>query len=221
METALKYSAVTLNHNLMEQKIIINIGRQFGSGGKRVAEALSRKLGIPVYDNEIITEAATQSGFSPELFKRSDEKKSAFSIGGIFGSNRYGSYTTNVLSDSELFKIQSDVIRDIASKGSAIFVGRACDYVLREMDCCIDVFLTAPLEERKKLVSEREGITIEEAESMISKREKARQDFYNFFTFGNWGVASNYDLCIDTTLIGVEQTADLIIDFGKKRGLIR
>ena len=150
---------------------IINIGRQFGSGGRRIAAALGVRLGIPVYDNELLVEAAQKSGFSKDLFEMRDEHKSNFTLSNLFGSiNRYGS-ADSFLNDNRLFKIQSDVILELAQQGPAIFVGRASDYVLREMEC-LDVFITAPLEIRKKDVAEREGISLEEAESMIAKRAK-------------------------------------------------
>ncbi|MBO4757181.1 MAG: cytidylate kinase-like family protein [Bacteroidales bacterium] len=199
---------------------IINIGRQFGSGGRRVAAALGIRLDIPVYDNELIAEAAQKSGFSKDLFMQRDEHKSNFTLSNLFGSiNRYGS-AESFLNDNRLFKIQSDVILELAQQGPAIFVGRASDYVLREMDC-LDVFITAPLEVRIKDVAEREGISLEEAESMIAKRDRDRESYYNYLTFGNWGVASNYDLCIDSSILGIEGTADFIVDFGRKCGLIK
>jgi len=199
---------------------IINIGRQFGSGGRRVAAALGVRLDIPVYDNELIAEAAQKSGFSKDLFMQRDEHKSNFTLSNLFGSiNRYGS-AESFLNDNRLFKIQSDVILELAQQGPAIFVGRASDYVLREMDC-LDVFITAPLEVRIKDVAEREGISLEEAESMIAKRDRDRESYYNYLTFGNWGVASNYDLCIDSSILGIEGTADFIVDFGRKCGLIK
>ena len=199
---------------------IINIGRQFGSGGRRVAAALGVRLDIPVYDNELIAEAAQKSGFSKDLFLQRDEHKSNFTLSTLFGSiNRYGS-AESFLNDNRLFKIQSDVILELAQQGPAVFVGRASDYVLREMDC-LDVFITAPLEIRIKDVAEREGISLDEAESMIAKRDRDREAYYNYLTFGNWGVASNYDLCIDSSILGIEGTADFIVDFGRKSGLIR
>ncbi len=199
---------------------IINIGRQFGSGGRRVAAALGVRLDIPVYDNELIAEAAQKSGFSKDLFLQRDEHKSNFTLSNLFGSiNRYGS-AESFLNDNRLFKIQSDVILELAQQGPAVFVGRASDYVLREMDC-LDVFITAPLEIRIKDVAEREGISMDEAESMIAKRDRDREAYYNYLTFGNWGVASNYDLCIDSSILGIEGTADFIVDFGRKSGLIR
>lgn len=205
----------------MEKRILINVGRQFGSGGKSIALALGEKLGIPVYDNELIEKAAEDSGFSPDLFKKSDERKHLISIGSIFSFNRFGNSThSSGITESDLFNIQSETIRGIASKGSAIFVGRVSDYVLRDFEC-LDVFITAPLEDRIVRIMERRGLNREEAGKEIRRHDKARKEYYDFFSFGdNWGVASNYDLCVDSSLLGIEATADYIIEFGRKAGLI-
>lgn len=201
-----------------EQNTIINIGRQFGSGGKLVALKISEILGIPVYDNELISRAADESGFSKELFERSDEKRSIFNISSFFDTGRFGG-ARNYVGDNELFKIQSEVIRNLAAKGSAIFVGRCSNYILRDLKC-LDVFVTAPSEDRVKRVSERLNISPEEARSRTSRQDRTRETYYNFFTFGNWGAASDYDLCIDSSILGIDGTAGFIIDFGKKAELI-
>lgn len=200
----------------MEKKIIINIGRQYGGGGLGVAYELGRKLNLPVYDKELIRKAAQDSGFSAELFEKSDEKKRLFSLSSIF-SSRF-SETENYMSDRGLFKMQSETIRKIAEQGSAIIVGRCSDYILRDMDCTFNVFLTSPLDIRAERISERCGISKKEAESVIEDKEKARAEYYNYYTFGDWGVASTYDLCIDSSLLGIEGTADFIIDLLKKAG---
>ena len=200
----------------MEKHILITVGRQFGSGGKPVGDALSEKLGIPVYDNELITEAAKQSGYSPEFFIRSDEKKHSFFLANLFGVN---SYSRNMLGDAELFRIQSKTIRHLASQGGAIFVGRASDYVLRDLKP-LNVFISATMESRIKFVCERDGVTPDEAVDIIDKRDRDRARYYNFFTQRNWGAASNYDLCINRSALGTQKTADLIIEFGKLIGKI-
>lgn len=204
----------------MDKKIIINIGRQFGGGGLAVASELGRKLCIPVYDRELIQKAAQDSGFSAELFEQSDEKRRIFSLTAVF-SSIYSPPAENYVSDKGLFKIQCSTIRKIAEKGSAIIVGRCSDYVLRDMDCILNVFLTSPLPERVKRICERHGICEEEAESLILRKDKAREEYYNYYTFGNWGVASTYDLCIDSSKLGIEGTADFIIDFAKRSGLLQ
>lgn len=198
--------------------IIINVGRQFGSGGYLVARSLGDKLGIPVYDRELISEAARRSGFSAELFASKDEKRSLFGMSGFIGTGR-ASFSGNYVNDDSIFKIQSDVIRMIADNGPAIFIGRCADYILRELGC-IDVFITAPDEVRVKRISERLGILADEAESLMKKKDSGRESYYNYFTFGHWGVASNYDLCIDSSILGIEGTADFIIEFGRRSGKI-
>lgn len=198
--------------------IIINIGRQFGSGGYLVAKALGEKLGIPVYDKEIIAESARRSGFSQELFARKDEKRNLFGMSGFIGTG-IASFTGNYVNDDSAFRIQGDVIRSIAENGPAIFMGRCADYILRDMNC-LDVFITAPDEDRIGRISGRLGISADEAESMMSREDSRRETYYNYFTFGHWGVASNYDLCIDSSILGIEGTADMIIGFGRRAGKI-
>lgn len=215
MVTTRRFLAVSYKQKSMK-KIIITIGRQFGGGGKVVADVLGKKLGIPVYDSELIAKAAQDSGFSAELFEQSDERRRFFSLSTIF-ANTY-SDTENYMSDKGLFKMQSDTIRKIAEQGSAIIVGRCSDYILRDMDCVIDVFLTSPAEERARRVSERAGISLEKAMDIIEKKDKDRAEYYNYYTFGNWGVASTYDLCLDSSILGIEGTADFIIDFARKAG---
>lgn len=204
-----------MKHN----NLIINVGRQFGSGGKLVALELSKKLGIPVYDQELIAKAAEESGFSKDLFAKSDEKRNLMALSSfIVDVGRFGS-ADNYMSDNQLFVIQSKVIRSIAEKGSAIFIGRCSDYILRDLPC-LDVFITAPEEVRLKRIASRMNISAEQAESMMRKKDRTRETYYNYFTFGNWGVASNYDLCIDSSILGIDGTADMIIDFCRRSGLL-
>ena len=197
------------------KQIIITIGRQFGSGGLLVAKEIGARLGIPVYDNELIMKAAQDSGFDVEFFMRSDEKKSIFSLSALFSSG-----TDNCMSDSGLFNMQCETIRRIAEQGPAVIVGRCADYVLREDENIISVFLTSPLEARVERVMQRDGLSYEEAMEKIEKKDRSREDYYNYFTFGNWGVASTYNLCIDSSILGIEGTADYIIEFVKKSGRV-
>lgn len=183
----------------MGTKKTITVGRQFGSGGLAVAKALGEKLGLPVYDGELIEEAARESGIGAGHFSRNDEKRNYWNFGGG-------------ISDAQLFTLQSEAIRNLAAKGPAIFVGRAADYVLRDMDC-VDVFISAPMEKRVAEIAHREGLSEKEATRKIEKVDRQRSDFYNFFTFTQWGVASNYDLCIDASILGIEGTADLICHY--------
>lgn len=197
----------------MEKPLIINLGRQFGSGGKSVAIEIGRQLGIPVYDNELISKAAETSGFSSDLFEKRDEKHNVLSF--LFSSDRWGQ-SKDYLSEGELFSIQSRVIEDIAEHESAVIIGRCSDYILRDRSYTLDVFITSPLEDRIRRVSERMNLTPEKAEEMIRTNDRKRETYYNYFTFGNWGVASNYDLCIDSSILGIEKTAGFIVDFAEK-----
>lgn len=204
---------------MKDNELIINVGRQFGSGGRLVALALGRKLGIPVYDQELIAKAAEQSGFSKELFANSDEKRNLLALSSfIVDVGRFGS-ADNYMSDNQLFVIQSNVIRSLADKGPAIFIGRCSDYILRDRKC-LDVFVTATDEVRIKRIAERMNITPEQADSLMRKKDRTRETYYKYYTFGNWGVASNYDLCVDSSVLGIEGTADMIIDFCRRAGLL-
>ena len=199
----------------MEKKLIINIGRQYGSHSRDIARELGRLLDIPVYDNELISKAAQQSGFSESLFTKRDEKRRFWKVGNIFGGE-----ANPGLNDGEIFKLQCDAIRKIASEGSAIFIGRASNYALRDLDCCLNVFICAPMSVRKEHIAAFMGISLDEAEEFIFKSDRRRAEYYNFFTDGHWGKSSDYHLCVDSSKLGVEKTAALIIEYGRMAGLI-
>lgn len=198
---------------------IINIGRSFGSGGGKVAVAVGTRLGIPVYDNALISQVAEESGYSKGLFEKGEEKRSLFSMSSFFSSGRLSYSDSGYVNDNVLFKIQSEVIRNIAEKGDAIIIGRCSDYILRDLPC-LDVFVCAPMEFRIKRLMENEGLDADEAEALMRRKDRTRETYYNYYTFGAWGVASNYDLCVDSSILGIEGTADFIIDFGRRAGRI-
>lgn len=203
----------------MEKHFIINIGRQFGSGGKDIAVELGEMLGVKVYDNKLIVAAAEQSGLSSTLFENNDETTDFLHIGNMFGGNRF--YSTKAFNSNTLFQIQSETIRKIAEGESAIFVGRASDYVLRDMDCCLDVFVSANIEDRILRIARRNGISEKEAESLMIKKDKSRKQFYDFVTMGDhWGVASNYDLCINSSRSGIKDSAAFILEYGRALNII-
>ena len=181
----------------MEKKIIINIGRQFGSGGKAVADRLGEILGIPVYDNELLAKAAQDFGFTEELFKDRDEKKRTLTLSSIFSSSLFGG-GTYLTDDSALFSMQAQTIRNIAEKGSAVIVGRAADYILRDLDCCLDVFLTSPLSVRAQRVSKRTGMSEEDAMDFIEKKEKERESFSTTASLSETGAWHRHTTCVWT-----------------------
>ena len=200
---------------------IINVGRSFGSGGGFVAKAIGRKLGIPVYDNELISKAAEESGYSKSVFEGGEKRRSLFSMSSFFASGRLPFVeSSGYVNDDMLFKIQSEVIRSIAEKGDAIIVGRCADYILRDLDC-LDVFICAPMDYRIKRLMKNEGLEEDEAEELMRRKDRTREAYYNFYTFGAWGRADNYDLCVDSSILGIEGTADFIIDFGRRSGKIK
>lgn len=192
--------------------LIINIGRQFGSGGKGVAIEIGRILGIPVYDNELISKAAASSGFSSDLFAEKDENRDKFAFSSLFSTSYWSS---NFLDEAALFKIQSKTIEEIAENESAVIIGRCADYILRDRGCTLDVFITSPMENRIERVAERMNLSKEKAKEKILKQDRKRETYYNYFTFGHWGTASNYDLCIDSSILGVKQTAEFIVEYAK------
>lgn len=196
---------------------VINIGRQFGSGGKAVAMETGHLLGFDVYDNELIIKAAEKSGISPELLSKNDEKRKFF--GFSLPSNGF-TMSDSYIDGGALFKIQSRVIEEIAESGPAVIIGRCSDYILRDRGKTLDVFITAPMPYRVKRVCARLGIDPEKAVEFIDRQDRKRETYYNYFTFGNWGMASNYDLCIDSSILGTEGTAELIIDFAHKSGIL-
>jgi len=202
----------------MDDTILITIGRQIGSGGLQVAKLVAAELGIDVYDKNLLMLTAKESGLAPEVFDASDEKPGALGrfarLLGIRGSVYSDSQMfseRSVMSEDELFSLQSGMIREIAAKGSGVFVGRAADYVLREHPRMMSVFITADLQDRISRVAERRGISDVEAERFIAEAERKRSNYYNYYTFKKWGDSASYDICLNSSLLGIEATAALIV----------
>ncbi|WP_454891306.1 cytidylate kinase-like family protein [Alloprevotella tannerae] len=161
---------------------VITIGRQLGSGGRRIGHLLAEKLGIKYFDREILTIAAHESGYDEAIFARKDEKKGFIShawhsLSPIIGA---GDYYVNQLSDEKLFKLQSDAIRKAAAKESCLFIGRAADYVLRDHAQLISIFISADLEERVRCICQRRNMTEKQARRLLESVDNKRADFYNF-----------------------------------------
>lgn len=124
---------------------------------------------------------------------------------------------SNCLSNDALFKIQSDVIRKLAEEKSCLFVGRCADYILRDNPRCVNVFISASLEDRIERVMSRRHITREDAEALIEKVDKKRASYYNYYSYNTWGAAATYHLCIDSSVLGVEGTVEFIKSFAIQR----
>lgn len=176
--------------------MIINIGRELAAGGRQTGKRLAEELGYRYFDKEIVIEAGRRSGISAEAFERADEN-----------CNRF---LTGLLSfDRQLFELQSEVILELASGGDCIFVGRCADYILREKEC-LNVFLRAEQGDRIARLMAGEGIGEDAARDLIRQTDEHRQRYYNFYTGKRWGDSRSYDLCINTSLWGVEGTVELI-----------
>jgi hypothetical protein len=206
----------------MDEKFIINLGRQFASGGKDIAVRLSQILGVKVYDRELITEAAHESGVGREFFERSDEKSlwlKFFGFNGgtkvsvpLYGNAEYG----NFINQDELFKLQSDVIRQIAARESCIFVGRCADYILRDNPRAVDVFVSADRQARIARICKNLNLSESKAEALMEQTDRERSNYYNYYTFKTWGAAASYDLCVNSTRLGIDATAEYIACFVRK-----
>ncbi len=197
------------------EPFIINIGRSLGSSGRAIGHILAKEFDIAYYDREILNLAAKESGFCPEVFERSDEKNRFLrTLGNIIPFFGGGStYYNNELSNENLFRLQSEAIRKAAADHSCIFIGRCADYVLRDFPRCVNVFITADMTDRISSVVKRNGCTENEARSIIERGDKERADFYNFYSSGTWGAASTYHLCINSSVLGIDRTAEYIKQF--------
>lgn len=205
-----------------KRHFIINVGRQLGSGGRMIGERLAKDFDIKFYDKELLDLAAQESGFNKRFFERNDEHKGFMklltsSFGPIFGSSEP---YTNQLSDESLFKFQSDAIRKAAEQASCVFVGRCADYILRDNPHCINIFITADLDDRVRRISQSLNLTAEDAEKYIINGDEKRASYYNYYSAKTWGSASSYHLCINSSVLGIEDTTEFIKAFvTRKLGL--
>ena len=204
----------------MESKrIIINVGRQLGSGGRIIARMLAEDFNCKMYDKEILNLATKESGFSKEFFEQNDEQKgfvrSLFHLHLPYISDT--NFYHNKFSQDSLFQFQSDAIHKAAEESSCVFVGRCADYVLRDVKEAVSIFITANLEERIKQVSKRHLCDEETAEKLINSIENERSSYYNYYTGKKWGHSTSYDICVNSSILGIEGTEQLLVDYIKKR----
>ncbi|MDD6058597.1 MAG: cytidylate kinase-like family protein [Clostridiales bacterium] len=197
---------------------IYTIGREFGSGGKDVGEALSKRLGIRLYDKELLQQAAKDSGFCEEIFENHDERPTnSFLYSLVMDTYSANAYSTTPFLDMPLnhkvFLAQFDTIKKIAAQESCVIVGRCADYALSDNRDCINIFVHSPLEQRIKAVSVRNNITENKARDMIQKQDKQRSSYYNYYTSKKWGDASSYHLTLDSSKLGIEGCVDVILKY--------
>lgn len=204
---------------------VITVGRQFGSGGRELAQALAQALEIDYYDKELLVKAANHSGIAHEFFENNDEKFPSF-LHGLFsftmGVTPMCYYTGGgSITDDSLYKSVSDFILAESQKNSFVVVGRTADYILRDHPRVVNIFLHAPMEECVKRITARaDALTPEKAAALAKRTNRWRADYYNFFTDKEWGNASSYDLTIDTSLMPMDKIVDLVISYLKLRGII-
>ncbi len=199
--------------------IIINIGRQVGSGGHIIAKQLAADFGCTLYDKELLNLAAKESGFSEKFFEENDEQRGFIQT--LFGMHAPlisdNNFYNNKFSQDGLFQFQSEAITKAADKGSCVFVGRAADYVLRTYPNVVNIFITANMKDRIKLVCQRLGCDEKDAKKLIIDKESERASYYNYYTGKKWGHSSSYDLCINSSYMGLEKTAKFIGDYIRMR----
>lgn len=196
------------------KKTIITIGREFGSGGREIGQKLSEALGIEFYDKELLEHTAKDSGLCEEILKHHDEKRTASFLYSLvldpYNAGYAGSPYADMPIDQKVFLAQYDTIKKLAEKGSGIFVGRCADYVLSDNPNVLSVFIHADNDFKVKRIMERYELSERKAEDLISRKNKQRSTFYNYYTSKKWGNAKSYDLCIDSSIFGIDGTVELI-----------
>lgn len=187
--------------------MLICIAREFGSGGHEIGKKLAKELGYSFYDQELVSEAVKRSNISSAALENADEKRENPWLHSIF----YDTANRNlqgVTANEAMFRMQSSVILDAAKKGNCIFVGRCADDILRKSGVkCLSLFITAPFHDRVERKMQLTGMDEKEVTALIRKTDKQRKSYYNFYTGGNWGKPYNYDFCINSSGLGIEQTA--------------
>ena len=201
--------------------MVITVGRQYGSGGREIGTALANRFGIAYYDDLLLKKAAEESGLCEELFHSFDERPKSFlySIALDPYSFSMSHITSKGSIEQQVYLATYETIQKLADQGPCVLIGRCADYALKDRSDVINLFITAPLESRIKRVAMRNSITEEEARERIRKRDKDRAAYYNFYSAKEWGDAKSYDLCIDSSLLGIAGTVDLLADLLKRKGL--
>ncbi|MCI8385985.1 MAG: cytidylate kinase-like family protein [Acutalibacter sp.] len=195
---------------------VITISRQFGSGGHEVGERLARELNVPFYDKALIAMAAKQSGLSEEVFANADEKAtSSLLYSMVMGSYSFGARVPGINEmpiNDKLFIIQSDIIKKAAAEGPCVVIGRCADYILREHENCLNVFIHANKEDRIRRSIAKKDCEERKASDFVTKKDKQRANYYNFYSNKRWDDLQNYDITIDTSRFSIDQAVGMLID---------
>lgn len=194
----------------MDLNMIITIGRQYGSGGREIGEKLAKRMNVPYYDKELLTEAARESGLSEELFLQSDEKPTNSLLYALAMGN---SYANRPPLNHTIFMAQFETIKKIAQNGPCVIVGRCADYSLRHMKNMVSVFVHASMEYRMERAINQYHVPEKQVKGVLARTDKQRASYYNFYTDQNWSDVRNYDLALDSSKIGVEGAVDVILEY--------
>lgn len=190
-------------------KRIITISREFGSGGRFVGEEVAKKLGVAYYDKDIIGQIAKQSGFAPEYIKENAElspKK------GLFAYAFSGRDITGKSVEDMVYEAQRKVILEIAEKESCVIIGRNADFILRDRNDVLNVFIHGDMPEKTQRIIGLYHVKEKEAVKMMADTDKRRMTNYNFYTDQKWGKASNYTLCLNSSQLGYDRCEKIIME---------
>ena len=205
----------------MSKKIIITIARQYGSGGREIGEKVAKILGLPLYDRELIADAAAKGNLNEEIIKKADESSANSLLYTLaMGSNVLGTtmhFGYKMPLNDKLFILQSEAIKEYASEGSCVVIGRCADYVLRDEPNLLRIFIYGDIDHREARVLERHPeLKSSQVIDVINKTDKRRSSYYNFYTGNKWGKYDNYDMAINSSTLGIDNAAELIADVAKR-----
>lgn len=205
----------------MQKKIVITIARQYGSGGRTVGKMLAERLNIHYYDKELMKLASDDSGINEALFVNADEQvksTSLFKIAkNVYGGELIPPESDDFTSNDNLFNYQAKIIRQLAEEESCVIIGRCADFVLKDYDNVLSVFVHAPHDFCMEQAAKKHSMSEKELEKLLSKTDKRRADYYKYHTGRDWTDARNYDLCLDSSKLGYERMVDEIIAYMKVR----
>ena len=189
-------------------KNIITISREFGSGGRTIAKAAAQRLGYAFYDKELIEKIAEESGLSREYIEAHGEHAPGRTY---FGYAFVGRDTAGNSVGDYLWKVQRDIIEDLAEKGNCVIVGRCADYALEEYDNVIRLFIHADMDARIRRIARIYDLTDSKAKELIVKTDKKRASYYNYYSNKKWGSAESFDVCLDSSVLGIDGTVETIL----------
>ncbi len=201
------------------ERYVITIARQYGSGGRTIGEMLAERLGIHFYDKELMKLASEDSGINERLFNTADEKVKQSVFSKMFKTEK--AYKGDVISpesgefisDDNLFNYQAKVVKELAERENCVIVGRCADYVLKDYDHVLSVFIHGPKDFCMQEAAKKINLSGKELERFIAKTDKERADYYKYYTGREWTDARNYDLCLDSSKLGFERCVDEIIAY--------